>query len=60
MNWQGTITEGFNGPQQFYYLTIHPDGRMVAHWGPNWQWGNVTVDGGGAYTFGMQTSPVDR
>src|SRR5688500_8430511 len=44
-NWQGTITQGFNGPQQFYYLTIQPDGRMVAQWGPNWQWGKVTVNG---------------
>ena len=44
-NWQGTITQGFNGPQQLYYLTIHPDGGMVAQWGPNWQWGEVTVNG---------------
>ena len=51
-NWQGTITEGFNGPQQLYYLTIHPDGRMVAQWGLNWQWGKVTVNGGAA-TFEM-------
>ena len=51
-NWQGTITQGFNGPQQLYYLTIHPDGRMVAQWGPNWQWGKVTVNGGAA-TFEM-------
>ena len=51
-NWQGTITEGFNGPQQLYYLTIQPDGRMVAQWGPNWQWGKVTVNGGAA-TFEM-------
>jgi hypothetical protein len=51
-DWQGTITQGFNGPQQFYYLTIHPDGRMVAQWGPNWQWGKVTVNGGAA-TFEM-------
>ena len=51
-NWQGTITQGFNGPQQLYYLTIQPDGRMVAQWGPNWQWGKVTVNGGAA-TFEM-------
>jgi hypothetical protein len=51
-NWQGTITQGFNGPQQLYYLTIHPDGRMVAQWGPNWKWGKVTVNGGAA-TFEM-------
>jgi hypothetical protein len=50
-NWQGTITQGFNGPQQLYYLTIHPDGSMVAQWGPNWQWGKVTVNNGGAATF---------
>ena len=51
-NWQGTITQGFNGPQELYYLTIHPDGQMVAKWGPNWQWGKVTVNGGAA-TFEM-------
>jgi hypothetical protein len=51
-NWQGTITRGFNGPQELYYLTIQPDGRMVAQWGPNWQWGKVTVNGGAA-TFEM-------
>ena len=51
-NWQGTITRGFYGPQQFYFLTIHPDGNMVAQWGPNWQWGKVAVNGGAA-TFEM-------
>lgn len=51
-NWQGTITQGFNGPQQLYYLTIYPDGRMVAQWGPNWQQGRVTVSRGAA-TFEM-------
>ena len=59
--WQGTITQGFNGPQQFYFLTIQPDGRMVAQWGPNWQWGKVTVNGGAA-TFEMSdiaTGPVN-
>ena len=50
--WQGTITLGFNGPQLGYFLTIEPDGRMVAQWGPNWQWGQVTVNGGAA-TFEM-------
>ena len=43
--WQGTITVG-NGPQQLYYLTIHPDGSMVAEWGMNWQWGKATLTGG--------------
>ena len=60
-DWQGTITRGFNGPQQPYFLTIHPDGSMVAQWGPNWQWGKVTVNGGAA-TFEMSdiaTGPVN-
>lgn len=47
-NWLGTITLGFNGPQYFYYLSIHPDGSMVGQWGSNWQWGKVTLEGGAA------------
>ena len=50
-NWLGTITIGFNGPQEFYYLTIHPDGSLVAQWGPNWQWGKITLDGNGTASF---------
>jgi hypothetical protein len=46
--WQGTITLGFGGPEQLYYLTIHPDGSLVAQWGMNWQWGKVTLSGGAA------------
>jgi hypothetical protein len=42
--WQGTIAVGM-GPPQFYFLTINPDGSLVATWGPNWQWGTVTVNG---------------
>jgi uncharacterized protein YndB with AHSA1/START domain len=45
--WQGTITVG-RGVQQFYYLTIEADGRMVAQWGMNWQWGKVTLGEGTA------------
>lgn len=44
--WQGTITRGFAGPQQFYEITIHSDGSLVAQWGMNWQWGKVTLSGG--------------
>jgi len=50
--WQGTITQGFNGPQVLYYLTIRPDGTMEATWGSNWQWGKITVSGNAA-TFEM-------
>lgn len=42
--WQGTIAVGM-GSQQFYYLTINPDASIVATWGPNWQWGTITVNG---------------
>jgi hypothetical protein len=51
--WRGTITLGFNGPMELYYLTIHPDGSLVAEWGANTQWGKVTLSGGGAASFEM-------
>ena len=53
--WQGTITLGFNGPEELYWITIHPDGSYVAQWGANWQWGKVMVSGGTA-TFDV-TAP---
>jgi hypothetical protein len=46
--WQGLITLGFGGPQERYYLTVKPDGGLVAQWGMNWQWGKVTLSGGSA------------
>ena len=45
--WSGTITLA-GGGQEFYYLTIQPDGAMVAQWGMNWQTGKVTLSGGTA------------
>lgn len=45
--WRGTITIGMGAPQ-FYYLTINPDATIVAEWGPNWQWGTITLSGGQA------------
>jgi hypothetical protein len=42
--WQGTITVGMGAPQ-FYFLTVNPDGSIVAQWGVNWQWGTITVNG---------------
>ncbi len=53
--WQGTITLGFGGPEELYYLTIHPDGSLVAQWGMNWQWGKVTLSGGAA-SFEMSSA----
>jgi len=46
--WEGLITLGFGGPQERYYLTVQPDGGLVARWGPNWQWGKVTLSSSGA------------
>jgi hypothetical protein len=46
--WRGTITMGFNGPQELYQIEIHPDGTYVAQWAGNWQWGKVTLGGGSA------------
>jgi uncharacterized protein YndB with AHSA1/START domain len=43
--WRGTITVGMGLPQ-FYYLTVNPDATIVATWGPNWQWGNITLSEG--------------
>ena len=41
--WNGTIAVG-HGPPQFYYLTINPDGTIVATWGANWQWGRIMLN----------------
>jgi len=43
--WQGTITMGFNGPQQLYYIQIYPGGTFTAQWGINWQSGRITLGG---------------
>jgi hypothetical protein len=43
--WRGTITVGMGAPQ-FYYLTVNPDSTIVTEWGPNWQWGKITLSGG--------------
>ena len=51
--WQGTITLGFNGPQQLYYLQIYPGGTFTAQWGMNWQSGRITLTGGPLANFQM-------
>ena len=45
--WRGTITFNLGSPQ-FYYLTVNPDSTIVTEWGPNWQWGTITLSGGQA------------
>ena len=46
--WRGTITIGFGGPEELYYLTIQSNGQYVAEWGISTQWGRVTLSGGAA------------
>ena len=51
--WAGTINPGHNGFADPFYLTITPDGKLVAGWGGNTSWGTVTIRNGQA-TFEMQ------
>jgi len=44
---------GHNGFEDPFYLTITPDGKLVAGWGVNTSWGTVTIRNGQA-TFEMQ------
>jgi hypothetical protein len=55
--WRGQIAFT-GGPYQIYYLTINPDGAMVAEWGANTRWGKVTLSGGKA-RFSFPTSSGD-
>ena len=48
--WSGTIE--FGRGLDLFYLTINPDGSLVASWRINTQFGNVTLSGGKA-TFQM-------
>jgi len=45
--WRGQISFT-GGPYEIYYLTINPDGTIVAVWGANTRWGKVTLSGGKA------------
>jgi hypothetical protein len=51
--WAGTITPGHNSVREPFYLTIMPDGRLVAGWGIDTSWGTVTLRNGQA-TFAMK------
>ena len=50
--WAGTMTPGPSGEQAFY-LTIAPDRKLTAAWGPNTAWGTVTLQNGRA-TYSME------
>lgn len=49
--WRGQIVFG-RGPYQLFYLTVNPDGTMIASWDGITRWGKVTVEGGRA-RFGL-------
>jgi hypothetical protein len=51
--WAGTITPGHDNVREPFYLTITPDGRLVAEWGVDTSWGTVTLRNGQA-TFEMK------
>jgi len=51
--WAGTITPGHNSVVEPFYLTITPDGRLVAEWGVDTSWGTVILRNGRA-TFEMK------
>ena len=42
--WRGTIQFG-RGPYEFFYLTVNPDGGIVAWWGSTTRWGHVALGG---------------
>ena len=50
--WAGTVSPAGNG-QDAFYLTITPDRKLTAAWGPNTAWGTVTLQDGKA-TYQME------
>jgi hypothetical protein len=45
--WSGNIQFG-RGPYELFYVTINPDGSLVASWGITTRWGKVSVNDGRA------------
>ena len=41
--WSGTVQFG-RGPYELFYLTINPDGSIVAWWGVSTRFGRVILD----------------
>ena len=42
--WRGNIQFG-RGPYELFYLTINPDGSLVAWWGITTRWGKLDLEG---------------
>jgi len=45
--WRGNVQFG-GGPYELFYLTVNPDGGIVASWGITTRWGNLSLSGGRA------------
>lgn len=43
--WRGQIVFS-RGSYQLFYLTINPDGTLIASWDGGTRWGKVTLEGG--------------
>ncbi|MGH7386161.1 MAG: hypothetical protein ACREKG_13375, partial [Candidatus Rokuibacteriota bacterium] len=57
--WRGQIVFG-RGSYQLFYLTINPDGTLVAYWDGLTRWGNVTLEGGRArFSFYIWSGNLD-
>jgi hypothetical protein len=50
--WAGTVTPAGAG-QDAIYVTITPDRKLTAAWGPNTAWGTVSIQNGKA-TYRME------
>jgi hypothetical protein len=55
--WSGTVNTGRQF-EDLFYLTVNPDGTIVAQWGQNWSWGKITVASGRA-TYEMTPPPLE-
>lgn len=57
--WRGQIAFS-RGPYQLFYLTINPDGTLIAAWDGGTRWGKVTVEGGRArFSFYIWSGSLD-
>ncbi|MGH7413344.1 MAG: hypothetical protein ACREKJ_04020 [Candidatus Rokuibacteriota bacterium] len=57
--WRGQIVFG-RGSYQLFYLTINPDGTLVAAWDGITRWGKVSLEGGRArFSFYIWSGNLD-
>jgi len=57
--WQGQIAFS-RSPYQLFYLTINPDGTLIASWDGVTRWGKVTLEGGRArFNFYIWSGNLD-